>query len=79
MTSSVRNWRSWTAGFAVALLLTASVAYAGPRAKKQSSVSEKATVEMFSAIEKGDLAVQVIFKDSTQCRVRIENKTDKPL
>ncbi len=34
---------------------------------------------MFAAIEKGDIAVQLILKDSTQCRVLIENKTDKPL
>jgi len=34
---------------------------------------------MFAAIEKGDIAVQLSFKDATQGRIRIENKTDKPL
>ena len=37
------------------------------------------TVEMFSAIQRGDIAVKLIPKDSTQARVLIENKTDKPL
>ena len=30
-------------------------------------------------MEKGQIAVKLIPKDSTQCRVLIENKTDKPL
>ncbi len=30
-------------------------------------------------MEKGDISVKVIPKDSTQCRVLIENKTDQPL
>jgi hypothetical protein len=34
---------------------------------------------MFAAIEKGDIAVKLIPKDSTECRVLIENKTKKPL
>ena len=37
------------------------------------------TVEMFAAIEKGDIAVKVVPKDSTLCSIRIENKTDRPL
>jgi hypothetical protein len=37
------------------------------------------TVDMFEAIENGDIAVQLIPKDSTQCRVLIRNKTDQPL
>jgi hypothetical protein len=37
------------------------------------------TVEMFAAIEKGDIAVKLIPKDSTESRVLIENKTDRPL
>jgi hypothetical protein len=37
------------------------------------------TVEMFAAIEKGDIAVKLIPKDSTESRVFIENKTDRPL
>jgi hypothetical protein len=37
------------------------------------------TVEMFKAIDNGDILVKVIPKDSKQCRVLITNKTDKPL
>jgi hypothetical protein len=36
-------------------------------------------VEMFKAIKDGQIAVKLIPKDATQCRVMIENKTDKPL
>ena len=34
---------------------------------------------MFAAIEKGDIAVKLIPKDSTQSKIIIENKTDQPL
>jgi hypothetical protein len=37
------------------------------------------TVEMCDAIQKGDIAVRLVPKDSPQSRVLIENKTDKPL
>jgi len=37
------------------------------------------TVELFAGIEQGKLEVKLIPKDSTQCRVLITNKTDKPL
>jgi len=37
------------------------------------------TVELFAGIEQGKLQVKLIAKDSTQCRVLITNKTDKPL
>ena len=37
------------------------------------------TVEMFSAIKDGLLEVQLVPKDSTQCRINFRNKTDKPL
>jgi hypothetical protein len=37
------------------------------------------SVDMFSAIESGQITVRLIPKDSTQSRVFIENKTDKPL
>ena len=37
------------------------------------------SVELFEAIEKGDLKVKIVPKDSTQARVFIQNKTKKPL
>ena len=40
---------------------------------------QNTTVEMFSAIEAGDIAVTLIPKDSTQARIMIANKTNKPL
>lgn len=78
MTASVRNWRCWSVGSAVALLLLTATVLAEP-GKSGDSSSNAPGVDMFGAIERGDIAVQLIFKDSTQCRVRIENKTDKPL
>jgi hypothetical protein len=36
-------------------------------------------VELFSAMEKGQIDVKLLPKDSTQCRIFITNKTDKPL
>jgi len=40
---------------------------------------EDETVGLFSAIERGQLEVRLIPKDSTQCRVLIANKSDRPL
>jgi len=40
---------------------------------------EDETVQIFSAIEQGQLEVQLIAKNSAQCRVLITNKSDKPL
>jgi hypothetical protein len=36
-------------------------------------------VDLFEAMEKGDLKVKIVAKDSTQARVFIQNNTDKPL
>src|SRR5690348_15391418 len=48
---------------------------------KKSGVYNPAdeTVELFEAIEAGQIAVKLIPKDSTQGRVIIQNKTKKPL
>jgi len=67
---------------AAGLLIPALVWAAGP--VKSSPVASGAasaveTVEMFSAIEQGQIQVTLIPKDSTQCRVLINNKTDRPL
>lgn len=40
---------------------------------------EDETVQLFSAIEAGQLEVRLIPKDSTQCRVLITNRSDRPL
>jgi len=36
-------------------------------------------VEMFHAIEEGQIEVRLIPKDSTKCTIKVENKSDKPL
>jgi hypothetical protein len=79
------NRRSRLLGYCVsttALLLlaaTASAADHGRAGKKGAYNPSDRTVEMFEAIKKGDISVKLIPKDSTQCRVLIENKTDQPL
>jgi hypothetical protein len=47
--------------------------------KRRPPAADQVAVEMFKAIADGQIAVKLIPKDATQCRVRIENKTDKPL
>ena len=83
MTADVRNWRLRVFGFGgcVAAVGRDRVGGRGPRGRRRSetTIPTDQTVEMFAAIEKGDIAVKLIPKDSTQCRVLIENKTDKPL
>jgi hypothetical protein len=82
MASSVRKWLRCV-GSLTALLLLATILLAAEgkgRPAKIGPVNPNAeTVEMFAAIEKGDIAVKLIPKDSTECRVLIENKTNKPL
>ena len=67
----------------VALLLTTSLALAVERRGKRPKFGEynpdDKTVEMFSAIDNGEINVKLIPKDSTICRVMIENKTKRPL
>ena len=83
MTVCVRKGLLPCLGSVVALLLLAATVWAAEgrsrRAKLGDYNPDDATVEMFAAIEKGHIAVKVIPKDSTECRVLIENKTDKPL
>lgn len=83
MTVDVRNWQLSHRGFMVVLMLLATTALAGERRGRPAKIGEynpnAQTVEMFSAIAKGDIAVKLIPKDSTECRVMIENKTGKPL
>ncbi len=79
--TAVGCWRSLALAAALLMLTAVMAAADGPaRPGKLGEYNPNdATAEMFAAIEKGDIAVQLIFKDTTQCRVRIENKTDKPL
>jgi len=64
---------------AVMLIPALSIGAEGRAQKSGGSDINQETVEMFAAIEKGQIAVKLIPKDSTQCRVFIENTTDTPL
>ena len=78
------HWNWFCSRLAIAVVLTwlcsslTAAEYVKPPKGGEYNAKDQ-TVEMFAAIEKGDIAVKLIPKDSTQCRVLIENKTDKPL
>ena len=78
------HWNRLCSRLAIAIALTwlcsslTAAEYVKPPKGGEYNAKDQ-TVEMFAAIEKGDIAVKLIPKDSTQCRVLIENKTDKPL
>ena len=83
MTTNVRNRKLRYLGWTVALAMLATIVWAAEVYAKPPKIGDynpaDQTVEMFPAIEQGDIAVTLIPKDSTQCRVLIENKTSKPL
>ena len=62
-----------------ASLLAMCMVCTGLPAGERAAPADAETVEMFSAIDQGQLEVKLIPKDSTLCNVLIENKTDKPL
>ncbi len=64
---------------AVTLVLLPALAMAAKQPKYGEFNPEHQSVEMFAAINQGDIDVRIIPKDSTECQVLIENKTDKPL
>ena len=80
MASNVRGWRLGYWGAVLAVLLLATAVLADEHRQRLTKIGEynpaAQTVEMFAAIEKGDIAVKLIPKDSTQSNVIIENKTD---
>ena len=69
--------RTWSFSLIVAVGVFPALLWGADRAKFSDAVSE--SVEMFSAMEAGQIDVKLIPKDSTRCRVLIKNKTDKPL
>jgi len=74
---------SWVARFAsIALLLTTPVVVlaADDGVKNLGAPSKKnATVEMFAAMQNGDIDVKLIPKDATEARILIKNNTKQPL
>jgi hypothetical protein len=76
MILTVRRLHLLAAAFCLAMLgLCPALTAAQPDAVQP----EHESVEMFQGIEDGRIDVKLIPKDSTQCNVLIENKTDKPL
>jgi hypothetical protein len=72
----------WLPGLAVpaAVVLAPALLIASDRIKGAGKFnSQDETVEIFSAMEAGQLEVKLIPKDARQCRLLIRNKTDKPL
>ncbi|MBN2579751.1 MAG: hypothetical protein JXB10_12245 [Pirellulales bacterium] len=55
------------------------VADGEPIQKRGPSSPTPSAVDMFQAMKDGKIAVKFIPQDATQCRVFVENKTDKPL
>ncbi|MBN2292752.1 MAG: hypothetical protein JXM70_10025, partial [Pirellulales bacterium] len=85
MSISDRFSRPWL-GCALVVLLVPALAFAAEGQKKYQKKPKPGefnpaneTVEMFKAIESGQLEVKLIPKNSMQSRVRIFNKTDQPL
>ena len=80
--SSADSWR-WGLSLAVVLVSSLAVAAGGPspapNPAQGNSAQAAEAVDMFAAIQDGRIEVQLIVKDSTQCRVNIQNKTDQPL
>ena len=63
----------------VASLLALCMVCAGVTAGERAAPATPESVDMFSAIDQGQIEVKLIPKDSTLCNVLVENKTDKPL
>ena len=77
--SSMQTWMR--ACLFACLLVLPTVAMSADRRSPKSSpdVVNAETVEMFAAMKAGDIDVSFIPKDSSEARVVIKNKTDKPL
>ena len=77
MTCSLRSFAPALAAAALCLLpLGLSAAERGKNAKPEAEAEK---VDLFEAIANKQIDVKFIPKDSTQAKVTIENKTDKPL
>ena len=83
MSLGLRSGRLSWLGLIIAVALIPSLLSAAERHGKLPKSGQynpdHATVEMFAAIEEGQIGVKLIPKDSTQSGVLIENLTDKPL
>lgn len=76
------GWFSRIVAWSVLAMMPAIVLAAKPRDKnaaKGSDDASAASVEMFTAIENGQIDVKLIPKDSTESQIWITNKTNLPL
>jgi hypothetical protein len=83
MTLNLRKWRLLCLVSVSVLLLATALTAAERRGRRAAKIGQQnpaaETVEMFAAMEKGDISVQLIPKDSTESQILIKNKTKKPL
>lgn len=79
MRLSMNRWKSSRIAMATALVLMLTATMAARRNARAPQESAGQSVDLFSAIEQGQLDVKVIPKDATQMRVMLTNKTDQPL
>ena len=80
MSSHARSRYLPRLGVLVVAALVPAVLVASDRIKGVGKYNpEDETVQLFSAIEAGQLEVRLIPKDSTQCQVLIANRSDRPL
>ncbi len=77
-----QTWRSPWLACAVVVAMVPVLAFAADRKAKPKYGQfnpDDQSVEMFQAMEDGQIDVTLIPKSSKQCRVMIENKSGKPL
>ena len=76
------RWLLIRSGLALALAVVPALVFAADGGSDKSpgkAGSSAGAVDLFDGIAQGELSVKFIPKNSTEARVLIENKTDKPL
>ncbi len=61
------------------LVIALAVAASAAERNKAATIAKADEVEMFAAIERGDIEVKLVAKDDTEANVLIKNKTRRPL
>jgi hypothetical protein len=75
-----RNWQAAWIGMLAGLALVPAVLLAADRPAKRAAADPDAKqVDLFQALDDGDIGVKMIMKDSKEGKLMIQNKTDKPL
>ncbi|MEO8493474.1 MAG: hypothetical protein ABI614_00275 [Planctomycetota bacterium] len=77
---SVQKYLCWVIVASLAVVTATNSPVLAERRTKDLPVTEETrTVGLFEAMDKGEVEVRFIPKDSTEATVLVENKTDKPL